>query len=153
MPFVFGYGSLVNRRLRGPYLREWPVYFVAPLRRTWNIHCLSHKGDKYTALGLEPTTGIQRIGGVVFEVTDNRYSQLLDREKGYTVHTAQPTDFHWVSITDPPISESIRVFVTCDPVRPTDEYPINPRYLHNCAEGFCDLGSIALDDFMDSLLH
>ena len=151
MPFVFGYGSLVNRQLRGPYLHDWPVQFIAPFRRTWNAHCLSREGAQYTALGLEPNLEAGRIGGVVFEVTAERYTQLLGREKGYYVHTARPTDFQW-PVADPPISESISVFVTCDPKRPTADYPIHPVYLHNCAEGFRAISDVALDDFMDSLM-
>ena len=147
---MFGYGSLVNRQLRGPYLRDWPVRFRAPFRRTWNAHCLSQEGIHYTALGLEPVATPHAINGVVFEVTDARYAQLIHREKGYDVHIAQIDDFEWQT-ADRPVSGSISVFVIRDPKRPTTEYPINPQYLYNCAEGFQALGSVALDEFMESL--
>jgi hypothetical protein len=152
MPLVFGYGSLVNRQLRGPFLRDWPARFRAPFRRTWNAHCLSQEGIHYTALGLEPVATPHAINGVVFEVTDTRYAQLLEREKGYYVHTAHIDYFEWQT-ADRPVAGPISVFVICDPQRPTVDYPINLQYLHNCAEGFRDLGSVALDEFMESLVY
>jgi hypothetical protein len=88
----------------------------------------------------------------VFEVTEARYAQLLQREKGYYVHIAQLNDFEWLT-TNRPIPEPIHVFVTCDPKRPTEEYPINHQYLQNCAEGFRALGPVALDEFMESLCY
>lgn len=131
MTFVFGYGSLVNRRSRGPYLREWPVVYIAPFRRAWNAWCKS--GDiKYTALGLEPSQEMHKTTGVVFEVNDARYAELLQREVGYYVHLAKPTDFEGLELSP----EFISVFVTCDPRRPTIEYPQNAQYTKTCEEGF-----------------
>lgn len=147
---MFGYGSLVNQHLRGAYTGEWHVYFKGAFRRSWNAWCVSREGFKYTALGLEPCNEQRRINGVLFEVTDARYAQLLEREKGYLVYTAQLEEFDWMT-TDRPTGGDVTVFVIRDPKRPTAEYPINSQYLRNCVEGFHALGSVALDEFYESL--
>jgi cation transport regulator ChaC len=151
MPLVFGYGSLVNRQLRGPYLQEWPARLVTYLRRTWNAHCVSREGVKYTALGLQACYERSPVNGVVFEVTPERYEQLLEREKGYRIHTATLDMFEW-SNQEKPTEGPISVFVTEEPKPPSHEYPLHPRYLQNCVEGFQALGPGALEEFYESLL-
>jgi hypothetical protein len=151
MPLVFGYGSLVNRQMRGPYLGEWHARFVSPFRRTWNAHCVSHEGLKYTALGLQRCSKPRAINGVVFEVTEARWDQLIEREKGYHVHVATLDDFEWLSEAQPP-GQTINVFIIENPEPPSCEYPMNARYLQNCVEGFQALGPEALEEFYESLL-
>ena len=143
MPFVFGYGSLVNRLSRGPYLREWNTRFNARFRREWNTWCLSGS-IKYTALGLEPSQSVHKTNGVVFEVTPDRYTQLLQREVGYYIYSATAAEFE--DIAD--ITEPISVFITSNPQRPTDEYPINSLYRRVCVDGFRALGPGALEEFL-----
>lgn len=150
--FIFGYGSLVNPRSRGSFLRAWAATLrpSAGLRRAWNAHCV-WRGTQYTALGLERCEHGWPVNGVVFEVTPERYTELVAREVGYQPLTLSVSDIDLPPDAVTAITASgapIITWLTREPRRPCTAYPLNSQYIAGCEEGFATLGPEALMTFL-----
>ena len=152
--FIFGYGSLVNPSNRGAFLRAWPATLrrSAGLCRAWNAHCV-WQGTPYTALGLERCDPGNPVNGVIFEVTAERYAELVAREVGYQQLTLSLSDISMQTDAEVAVSAvglPIITWLTKKPQRPTASYPLNSRYMAGCREGFELLGSDAWAIFLET---
>jgi hypothetical protein len=134
MPYVFGYGSLLNDSYTLiSYATLIPNYDF-PVRRAFNAHC-ALEDTKYTALGLEyvPYALAQRINGLIIEVTAAEFYVIVEREKGYRQVRLNATCFTGLPSA---LKEDIIVFIPNIPEYPTEEYPLNKDYLDACIDGF-----------------
>lgn len=134
MPYVFGYGSLLNDSYQAvSYATLVPTYDF-PVRRAFNAHCV--RGDiTYTALGLEyaPYALASRINGLIIEVSVVEFGEIVNREKGYRQVRLDASCFIGIPTA---IDSDIIVFVPEAPAYPTGEYPLNKDYIDTCIEGF-----------------
>jgi len=148
MPYVFGYGSLLNESFRAiSYVTLTPSHNF-PVRRAFNAHCeciSTNESFKYTALGLEyvPFALAGHINGVLIEVTSAEFEGIVKREAGYTQVRLSASYFTGIPTA---IDSEIIIFVPQIPAHPTEEYPLNKAYIDACVEGFirCSL-QYALD--------
>ncbi len=151
--FIFGYGSLVNPRSRGPYLRAWAATLLptAGLRRAWNAHCV-WRGTPYTALGLERCDPGVPVNGVLFEVTAERYAELVTREIGYEPITLSVSDISLPAEAAGLSLGPVITWLTREPNRPCAAYPLNSLYIAGCREGFELLGKGEWVTFLETTL-
>lgn len=144
MPFVFGYGSLLNDSYRAVSYATLIPNPDFPVRRAFNAHC-EHAFDssssvKYTALGLEyvPHGLATCVNGLIIEVTVEQFGVIVAREKGYRCIRLDASCFTGLPRA---IDSDILVFVPETPEYPTEEYPLSRHYIDVCIAGFsqCNL--------------
>jgi len=139
MPFVFGYGSLLNCSYRAVSYATLIPNPDFPVRRAFNAHrefVFSESSTKYTALGLEyvPLGLATFVNGLVIEVTAEQLSHLIEREAGYRQIRLDACCFTGLPTG---IESDIIVFIPETPEYPTEEYPLSKDYIDICLEGFC----------------
>jgi hypothetical protein len=135
MPYVFGYGSLLNDSYTAISYATLIPNSDFPVRRAFNAHCVMGGNIQYAALGLEyvPYALATRINGLIIDVTAGQFNEIVEREKGYRQVRLDIACFTWLSAA---IEEDIIVFVPEVPAYPTGEYPLNKVYIDACIEGF-----------------
>jgi hypothetical protein len=152
MPYIFGYGSLLNEECTEDYtyvtyasLNPSEAFSV---RRSYNVHCewcddsLSEQIRMfYTALGIEyvPYNDARPVNGLILRVSDAKMNELIQREQDYLPVQVPLAHF---SCTQEAVSVDgpILVFVPMFSVSPAPEYPLNTNYLEICIDGFMKQG-------------
>jgi len=203
MPYIFGYGSLLNlkeHKNKIPnnlfYARLIPTPEFS-VRRSWNARCKWNKNKykdilvdnlldnsnnelvNYTALGIEyvPFIDARIINGLIFEVTDEKLKEIIQREKGYDMVELPISSFNFISNNnnnnnknnknnkntstsistislDKQISplinqnEKIIIFIPCNSLYPDSEYPLDKTYITMCLDGFLDFDELFAFEFL-----
>ena len=156
MPYVFGYGSLLNNSYQAVSYATLIPSPDFPVRRAFNAHCEYAFSDsvtqiptKYAALGLEyvPYTLASRINGVVIEVTDEEFGKIIKRERGYRQVRLDASYFTGLPSS---VLEDISVFMPEVPEYPSEAYPLNKNYIDICIEGFMRCNRQYAIDFLQT---
>jgi hypothetical protein len=135
MPYVFGYGSLLNDSYTAiSYATLIPTYDF-PVRRAFNAHRGVGETVQYTAVGLEyvPYALASRINGLIIEVTASELNVIVEREKGYRQMRLDASCFTGLPSA---INTDIIVFMPEIPAYPTEAYPLKKDYIDTCIDGF-----------------
>jgi len=162
MPYVLGYGSLLNNSYQAVSYATLIPNCNFPVRRAFNAHCeyaFPNSGTltptptptptKYAALGLEyvPYTLASRINGVVIEVTDEEFGKIIKRERGYRQVRLDASYFTGLPSS---VLADISVFIPETPEHPTEEYALNRNYIDICIEGFMRCNRQYAIDFLQT---
>ena len=149
MPYVFGYGSLLNDSYQAISYSTLIPNRDFPVRRAFNAHCVLGETTQYTAVGLEytPYALAARINGLIIKVTTEQFGELVEREKGYTQVRLDASCFTGLPSA---INSDIIVFVPEIPAYPTEAYPLSKDYIDTCVEGFLRCGKQYALEFLQS---
>jgi hypothetical protein len=186
MPYIFGYGSLLNlkeHKNKIPnnlfYARLIPTPEFS-VRRSWNARCKWNKRKyidnlannssnelvNYTALGIEyvPFMDARIINGLIFEVTDEKLKEIIQREKGYDMVELPISSFNFINNNsnkntsiisldkqiNPLINQNdkIIIFIPSNSLYPDSDYPLDKTYITMCLDGFLDFDELFAFEFI-----
>ena len=136
--FIIGYGSLLkkaslNRTLPEVEIIE-PVYLNNYLR-SWNAIENIKPTVSSTFLGIEKSQD-SRVNCIIFEIDNSLVSTLDKREFLYSREKVSLNDIEFTTDTFK-ISkdDDIWIYITKEPVKPSNEYPIIQSYVDACISG------------------
>lgn len=162
MPFVFGYGSLLNLCNHNTndslyYVKLMPSIDFS-VRRSFNSQ--SEKSscipNAYTALGIEfviPEKA-QPINGLIFYADEIKLQKLIEREKNYKMIELSLTQFEiigcaFLGMTNL-IDQKIITFVPLKSEIVSEIYPLNKKYIEICLDGFLSVDKNFAHDFINN---
>jgi hypothetical protein len=147
MPYVFGYGSLLNEQHHAISYATLIPSPDFPVRRAFNTHV--EAPIKHTAVGLEyvPYALAGHVNGLIIEVSAAGLQEIIGREVGYTQVRLGVSYFTGIPAA---IDSDIIIFVPQVPAYPTEEYPLNKDYVDSCIEGFSRCSRQSALDFLRS---
>ena len=171
MPFIFGYGSLLN--LCNHNIND-NLYYVKlipsvnfSVRRSFNAQ--SEKSscipNAYTALGIEYVDDIEKtqpINGIIFEVDEIKLLKLIEREKNYKIVELELSLFDFIKSSDyvkfidyfdsnkDEISRKIITFVPIKTEYESITYPLNKKYIQICLDGFLAVDKTFAYNFIET---
>jgi len=136
--FIIGYGSLLkkaslNRTLPQVEMIE-PIYLNNYLR-SWNAIENIKPTVSSTFLGIEKSQD-SRVNCIIFEIDNSLVSILDKREFLYSREKVSLNDIEFTTDTFK-ISkdDDIWIYITKEPVKPSNEYPIIQSYVDTCISG------------------
>lgn len=161
MPYVFGYGSLLNSKQRMIYDNLYYVRLISnqsfSVRRSFNAKCIWFRSKdetiKYSALGLEYVdySKSTTINGLIFEVSNEKLDEFIKREKGYKIVELPMSFFQFLEKNNNlSINENIILFMPEVSNYPTNEYDVNKDYIDICIEGFSEYNKLFALEFISS---
>ncbi len=150
--WIFGYGSLVNRKTLHDHKDDFHIFRLSGWQRCWS-HCVTTtKFGNICALTVRAVPG-QEVMGALIQWDRNNLSQLDAREQEYRrVKIAIPESLRGeLGFTD--LNAEAYTYATDPPVlRSGDQqYPIWRSYLECVLAGFLDVGGrAAVTDFINT---
>ena len=167
MPFIFGYGSLLN--LKTHCVKPNNIYYVKlipnesfSVRRSFNARSYwKNHSDKtninntYTALGLEHVdySKAQIVNGIIFEVDDEQLKNLIIREQNYEMVKLKASMFEFVhNHFGENLLNQNTLIITFIPLKsqyPTCDCPLDNKYIEICLDGFLLFDKKFAYDFID----
>lgn len=149
---VFGYGSLLNREsllLTVPSARNIRPAYIKGFKRVFNKHSETRKRDDarspYVALNIVKSPD-QRVNGVVFEMDEVDFNDLVKREKGYDLVQVEIIDLD----TEEEIGEAGAFVAKVDNVRVNVLDLAQLDYIETCIDGAKELGETFYEEFIST---
>lgn len=162
MPFIFGYGSLLN--LKTHLVEPNNIHYVNlipnqsfSVRRSFNAKSYwkkSNTNNLYTALGLEHVDFVnaQVINGIIFEVDDEQLKNIIIREQNYEMVKLEASMFEFVdenqNFFEP--NQPIITFIPSKSEYPNCDCPLDNKYIEICLDGFLLNGKNFANDFINN---
>jgi hypothetical protein len=167
MPFVFGYGSLLNLCNHNTndalyYVKLMPSNKFS-VRRSFNA-----QSDKsinipncYTALGIEfvEYERAQPINGLIFFADELKLQKLIEREKNYKIVELNVSLFEIIKTLNidkltnkltEQLDEKIIMFVPLKSDNVSVAYPLDKKYIDICLDGFLSVDKAFAYDFINT---
>ena len=161
MPYVFGYGSLLNLCNHNTndilYYGKLMPSINFSVRRSFNAQ--SEKSicipNHYTALGIEYVdfTESQPINGLIFYADEIKLQKLIEREKNYKIIELDLCLFEFISgafLVTNLVGQKIITFVPQKSENVSDTYPLNKKYIEICLDGFLSIDKNFAHDFINN---
>lgn len=150
---IFAYGSLMNINDLGRTVPKAANMFPVKLygyRRIFDLES-TYRFDPITnlpisVLNLEAASSFDYVNGICFDMDDQSFEDLLEREKAYNLLETTVVDYF------KPQDHKAHFFISSN----YEKYPyqlgsnLQLRYLEICAEGCSIYGNQFFEDFMNS---
>ena len=162
MPYLFGYGSLLNDTFNNIYKKISYATLIPTtafsIRRSFNVHCdwknpQTHEIVKYTALGIEyvPYQDSRIINGLIIQLNHTKLTEIIEREHKYKLVFISSSLFTYMSpLENITIDEKVIIFIPIVSEYPDSIYPLNNKYIDNCIKGFSLCSKQFATDFIES---
>jgi len=154
--YIIGYGSLfkkssLNRTL--PDVNEIKPILLKNYKRSWNAIENITPTFSTTFLGVEKSFDSQ-MNAIIFEVENSMIGELDKREFLYNRIKVEVSDIEFLAspfnVTD---KDNIWIYVTKEPAKPSQEYPIIQSYVDICISGCFEIEKdFKIDGFAKTFL-